>query len=88
MSKPINPNDRVRVKLTEHGKRLIVAHIDRLNDSVRKRRPDGTLRFKVPEWDTDGWLNEQFHSLMGMLGDCWSLGCELPFTELKSLEVP
>lgn len=83
--KSINPNDRVRVRLTEAGKRLIVDHVDHMNEWLQKRGPKCTFRAKVPEWDSDGWINEQFHTLMGYFGDCWSLGSEMPFTEMKRI---
>lgn len=77
----INPNDTVRVRLTETGKRLIVADIDQINDSLRKR--GSICRISVPKWDNDGWIAEQFHVLMARFGGHWSLGQELPFTEME-----
>ena len=79
----INPNDYVRIKLTEYGKRLIVEHIDQFNDDIRKR-PGVLFRAKVPKWDDDGYLRDQFHTLMGYFGNCWGLGSHLPFTELEA----
>jgi hypothetical protein len=79
----INPNDYVRVRLTEAGKRLLVRSTDELNEWLKKRGPQCTYRAKVPEWDKDGWIRDQFHSIMGHFGDCWKLGSELPFTELE-----
>jgi hypothetical protein len=84
MSRPINPNDRVRVRLTEHGKRLIVKSVDEFNEHMRTTT-SATFRQSVPQWDSDGYLNGQFHVIMGLLGDCWSGVGELPFTEMKSL---
>lgn len=84
MTPSINPNDRVRVKLTETGKTLIVQQIDQLNLSLSKR-PHVKWRAKVPEWDDDGWISGQFHVLMHYFDGCWSLGQELPFTELKKI---
>ena len=68
----INPNDTVRVKLTNTGKRLIVADIDDVNDRLRKR--GSICRIRVPEWDSDGWVTEQFHCLMGRFDGHWGLG--------------
>ncbi len=81
----INPNDFVRIKLTESGKRLIVEDIDRFNEDMRKH-PGCLFRAKIPEWDQDGWLRDQFHSLMSHFGDCWRAGMQLPFTEMEKCE--
>ena len=83
MPNTINPNDTVRVKLTEAGKRLIVADIVDVNDRLRKR--GSICRIPVPKWDGDGWITESFHTLMGRLDGHWGLGQELPFTELEKL---
>lgn len=82
----INPNDFVRIKLTEEGKRLIVKHIDETNHWLQQRGPQCTFRAKVPEWDADGWLKGQFHDLMGMFDGCWRIGHDLPFSELKEFK--
>ena len=78
----INPNDYVRVKLTEAGKRLIVKGIDAANDMLRARKQD-TMRFSVPKWDEDGWIRGQFHSLMSYFGESWKLGNDAPFSEME-----
>lgn len=80
----INPNDTVRMKLTETGKRLIVADIDRANDTLRTR-PSVTCRFSVPKWDSDGWVTGQLHILLSHFGDCWGLGSQMPFTEMEKV---
>ncbi len=82
----INPNDFVRVRLTDHGKRLLVASVDRMNDELRKQSPNAVYRAKVPEWDRDGWIQTQFHSIMDDLGNCWFAGSQIPFTELEKCE--
>lgn len=79
----MNPNDTVRVKLTLHGKELIIAHINALND--KQKRGSGSTRYVVPPWDGSGWIEGQFHLLMSYFGDCWYAGAELPFTELEKV---
>lgn len=83
----MNPNDTVRIKLTETGKRMMVEATDALNDSIRKR---GAIiwRAKVPEWDADGWTRGQFHTLMTYFDGAWSLGGQMPFTELETNPAP
>ena len=81
----INHNDFVRVRLTDHGKRLLVAAADRINDDLRTR-PLVIFRARVPDWDKDGWIRGQFHSIMGDLGECWGASNHLPFTELEKCE--
>jgi hypothetical protein len=79
----INPNDVVMVKLTTQGKKYIVDSIDRENDDIRKNRSGCLMRFNVPEWDGDGWITGQMHTILGYFGDCWHLSLDMPFTELK-----
>jgi hypothetical protein len=81
--KSISPNDFVRVKLTEAGKQLLVRSTDELNECLKQRGPQCTFRARVPEWDRDGWLKDQFHSIMGHFGDCWRLGSQMPFIEME-----
>ncbi len=77
----INPNDYVRVRLTDRGRSLILAGVDEFNHEMKLRNI--ALRVSPPTEDADGWAREQFWSLMRALGDCWS-GCgDLPFTELE-----
>jgi len=84
MPDSINPNDTVRVKLTETGKRLIVADIDDINGRLRER--GSICRIPVPRWDSDGWVSDQFHSLMSRFDGQWGLGGELPFTHMEKVQ--
>lgn len=85
MTDSINPNDTVRVKLTEAGKRLLVEDVDQANDTLRKK--DRCLfRVKVPEWDDDGWCRGHFHEFLRILGPHFKMGREMPFTELEKIK--
>lgn len=78
-----SPNDQIRVRLTEHGKQLVVQWVDKFNDHIRANRPGSTFRVSVPRWDSDGWITGQFWDIMGYFDGSWSAGSVLPFSELE-----
>lgn len=64
MSDRITTNDYIRVKLTEHGKRAMVRHVDAFNDHMRTRYPSSIFRAPIPKLDDQGCLREQFWCVM------------------------
>ena len=78
----ISPNDTVRVKLTDTGKRLLVSECDRINDELRSH-PRCLSRSRVQSWDADGWCTDQLHVFLSVLGPHFHMGAEMPFTHLE-----
>ena len=85
MPDSINPNDIVRVKLTETGKLLLVEDVDQANDNLRQKT-HCLFRVKVPEWDGEGWCCGHFHEFLHILGPHFTMGREMPFTELEKIK--
>jgi hypothetical protein len=73
------PNDNVKVKLTDHGKKLIVDYVDAFNERMKTDMPSATFRLSVPKWGIDGVWEAQFHTVMDYFDGCWKAGCKLPF---------
>lgn len=76
----MSPNDYVRVKLTEAGKRALVANDDLINGDMRER---GLIHRFHTKWDADGWIREQYWGIMAKLNWDWRVGGEMPFTEME-----
>lgn len=74
--KSFNINDTVKVKLTEHGKKLLERD---WNDFWGSRGKLNEYPYKPKEPDADGYVRFQLWDLMYKLGKYCGLGCEPPF---------
>jgi hypothetical protein len=59
----MNPNDTVKIKPTEEGWRQIVKYVDEANEKL-KMHPKLRHRMAVPVPDAEGYISNQFYSLM------------------------
>jgi hypothetical protein len=59
----MNPNDTVKIKPTDEGWRQIVKYVDEANDKL-KMHPKVRHRMAVPVPDAEGYISDQFYSLM------------------------
>ena len=57
-------NDYVRVKLTPHGRRVLVRHVDGFNDNLRAKYPNATYRLSVPQTDANDCMRDQLWVIM------------------------
>jgi hypothetical protein len=79
MTKSFNINYNVRVKLTEHGKKMLEQDH---NDFWSAQGAGGMLDkypYEPPKEDEDGYVKFQLWSLMYQLGKYCGLGREIPF---------
>ena len=75
----INLNDSVRVRLTEHGRRL---HREHWNEKVGDAYP-----YQQPQEDEDGWSTWQLWELMATFGEHLCMCCKLPFkTQIETVD--
>lgn len=73
-----NPNDRVRVKLTEEGLAEYKRQADELNSFLLMRGGKGGFSTE-PKLDEDGYYRLSMHELMSRFGHMVSLGMTFPF---------
>ena len=72
----VNINDSVRVRLTDHGRKLHREHWDRF---VGDAYP-----YRAPEEDEQGWSGWQLWDLMSVFGEHMCMAGPLPFeTEIE-----
>lgn len=68
---PFNLNDCVRVKLTDHGRKILRERFRKLNASIPLT---ADLKYEPKKEDADGWSRWQLHDLMskfeGHVGIC------------------
>jgi len=77
-----NVNNRVRVRLTEAGRRWHRKE----HDEFLLANPGVNLTYQAPREDVDGWSTWQLHSLMSTFGDGIHVGGELLFeTEMEMI---
>lgn len=81
----INPNDIVKVKLTESGRRVVLKRHHETCISLLDSTYT-TVDLEPPEIDPDGWLTGSFWSIMSNFNDCWAMGLIPPFSELVKAE--
>lgn len=79
----MNPNDNVRIKPTDSGWQQIVRYVDTFNDNMRKTYPRSKYRMSVPTPDDEGYISDQFWSLMMYFEWKNSCGMELPFVDMQ-----
>lgn len=74
----INLNDKVKVKLTDHGKDIYYHQYDELNE---KLKPYGCkfLEPRMPDVDADGYTTFQLWQLMNLYGPHIHMTSPLPF---------
>lgn len=69
-----NINDKVRVKLTDHGRKVLESDHNKFWKKVGKE-----VMYIPPVEDSDGWSSWQLWNLMQELGPHIYIGCEIPF---------
>lgn len=74
----ININDKVKVKLTEHGKHIYKHQFDELNERI-KRNGGKPIKLDLPEADADGYTTFQLWCLMEIFGPHMHMGRPIPF---------
>jgi hypothetical protein len=79
----MSPNDFVKIKPTERGWEMIIKYVDEFNDHIKANHPKAQFRLSVPKADQDGYIREQFWSLMGYFNWNKGIGQDLPFSDLK-----
>lgn len=77
-----NINHKVRVKLTDYGRSLLMLNHIEFWASVGKLPP---YSYKPPAEDADGWSEWQLWELMKELGPHVGLGRHLPFETIVQL---
>lgn len=83
----ININDRVRLKPTETGWRMILKTIDDFNAGMSRRSPYVRFREQVPAVDDGGRITGQFWCLMRYFEHAsWCAGAEPPFNDLEIIK--
>lgn len=65
-----NLNDTIRVKLTDYGKFIYTAHLERINEYYGKR----VIRYTKPKVDADGYSTFQLWDFANIFGDCLYMG--------------
>jgi hypothetical protein len=82
-----NINERVRVKLTDHGRKIHredhEAFWSQQPEHVQARFP-----YKPPKEDAEGWSEWQMHNLMELFGSHVGVAKELPFETTIQLVEP
>lgn len=71
-----NMNDIVRVKLTDHGRRLHREYHDNLFANYLSARP---IKYKPIKEDNNGWSEWQLWNLMSIFGKHIYMGCKSVF---------
>ena len=84
----MTPNDIVRIKPTDDGWRVIIKHVDALNDDLRKNHPNITYRAPVPIADAEGYIRGQFWSLMAYFDWSRGIGTDCPFHDMQLIDTP
>lgn len=69
--RPFNINRRVRVRLTEVGKRVWLDYWALASQAVDAAWAADAIK--------DGWLTTQLWQIMNVFGECTYLGCDIPF---------
>ncbi len=69
-----NINDKVRVKLTDHGRKILKSDHDKFWKSIGKE-----MVYTPPEEDSEGWSTCQLWILMQKFGSHMYLGGISPF---------
>lgn len=83
---PFNLNDCVRVRLTDHGGKILRERFRKLNASIPLT---ADLKYEPKKEDADGWSRWQLHDLMstfeGHVGICrtppYEIAIEIEVTE-------
>ncbi len=68
-----NVNDKVRVKLTDHGRQALRRRHADLWDGISPHQ------YEPPKEDAEGWSEWQMWDLMESLGHMWYMGGPPPF---------
>ena len=74
--KSFNINNIVKVKLTEHGKKMLERDH---NEFWGSRGILDKFPYQPPKEDKDGYVKFQLWNLMDKLGKYCGLGCAMPF---------
>ncbi len=69
-----NINDKVRVKLTDHGRKLLESDHEEFWKNMRI-----PMVYTPPVEDSEGWSTWQLWNLMQQLGPYIHLSCQVPF---------
>lgn len=70
-----NVNDKVRVRLTHHGRDILRGIVA----DYRQKHPKANALFLFPQESDDGWSEWQLWELMSTFGEHCYNGCEVPF---------
>lgn len=71
----ININETVKVKLNDHGRKILRSN----HDQFVKDCPSYTHKYQEPKTDDDGYSRFQIHELMNAFGNHMVNGCKMPF---------
>lgn len=63
-------NDSIKVKLTDYGKYIYTAHLERINEYYGKR----VIRYTKPKEDAEGYSTFQLWDFMNIFGNCLFMG--------------
>ncbi len=81
-----NINHKVKVKLTEEGRKILKAEGEVLIKIYPDMKEFAELNYMLPEIDEDGYSTYQLWDLMKTFGDHMYNGCSVPFeTEILIL---
>ena len=78
-----NINDSVRVRLTDHGRAIL---LQAQLDNLERGRP--ACLSALPTEDADGWSKWQLWDLMQTFGNWMGVGKKIPFETTIDLVVP
>lgn len=73
---PFNINETVRVKLTDHGRKIHREHFRKLNATIPVT---ADLKYMPPKEDAEGWSEWQMWCLMEAFGPHIGMCREQPF---------
>ena len=80
-----NINDKVRVKLTDHGRKVYRDdHFAFWQDRSSRYVPS----YVPPKEDAEGWSEWQLHALMAAFGSYCHMGSPVPFETTIELVLP
>lgn len=86
MNEQITLNDRVRMKLTDTGRRQLTAAADAFNDRMRASHPNVLHRASAPKEDADGCVTGQLWCLIQDMDLSSMLGREMPFSWIEKVK--
>jgi len=73
---PFNINDQIRVKLTDHGRKIHREQFEELRAFCKKT---SEWKYVPPAEDENGWSSWQLWCLIDLFGAHVGMGCQSPF---------